>query len=253
MDVLHKIVVKNVENAVTVYSPSGRKDKMVDRLWYGISFCTEGQITYVQDGKRFVSDKNHAVILPKGQSYEIYGDKKGYFPVINFTIDGFLCDEITIIPISDPESYIKDFERIKNLFLFEKNRAKVMSIFYNIIYKLCSDSEPAVGVLAPAIKYLEKNYYIPELTNNDLAKECNISEVYFRKLFTEQFGVTPKQYIIDVRIDKAKQMLTDGIYKINFVSEKSGFSNPYHFCRAFKQKTGLTPGEYMKKNKVYNI
>ena len=253
VNALNRLVVKNVVNAVTVFSPKGRCEKMKDRIWYGISFCLEGQITYIQNGKKYVSDKNHAVILPKGQSYEIYGDKKGYFPVINFTIEGFLCDEITIIPISDVQSYIKDFEIIKNLVLFEKNRMRVMSIFYSILYKLFCDSEPQNEVLINAVKYIEKNYHIPELTNDTLARECNISEVYLRKLFSKQFGTTPKQYIIDVRIDKAKQHLTEGMYKINAVSEKSGFSNPYHFSRAFKEKTGLTPTEYMKKNRIFKI
>ena len=253
MDALNRLVVKNIENAVTVYSPQGRKDKMIDRIWYGITFCIEGQITYIQNGKKFVSDKNHALILPKGGNYTIIGDKKGYFPVINFTCENFLTDEIMVVPISGVDSYINDFEKIKSLFLFDRNRNKVISIFYNILHKLCMDAKPSGGIIDPAIKYLEKNYNNPSLSNSDLAKECNISEVYFRKMFSERFGVTPKQYIIDVRIDKAKHLLADGMYKINVVSEKSGFSNPYHFSRAFKEKTGLTPTEYMKINRVYKI
>ena len=86
-----------------------------------------------------------------------------------------------------------------------------------------------------------------------LAEKCGISEVYFRRLFTEQYKVTPKQYIIDLRINKAKQLLTDGIFKIGAISESCGFSNPYHFCRVFKEKTGLTPTEFMKQNKILKI
>ena len=43
------------------------------------------------------------------------------------------------------------------------------------------------------------------------------------------------------------------LLKINAVAEHCGFSNQYHFCRLFKEKTGLTPTEYMKQNRIYKI
>ena len=105
----------------------------------------------------------------------------------------------------------------------------------------------------PAIKYLENNYQNPNLTNAELAKQCRISEVYFRRIFTSCYNMTPRQFLIDIRINKAKQLLSEGTLKINAVAVKCGFSNQYHFCHVFKEKTGLTPTEYMKQNMVYQI
>lgn len=253
MDLLNKIVVTDILGIATISSPKGRFEKTNNRKCYGLSFCTEGQITYTHNGKKYVSDPEHAIILPKGQSYTIYGDKKGIFPVINFDCMDFLCDTMIVLPIQNTDAYIKDYEHMKRLFLFERNSAKIMSIFYNIIHGLSSQSSLQSDVLVPAIKYLENNYSSPNLTNAILAQQCGISEVYFRKLFIKRFGIPPKQFIIDTRINKAKQLLTDGILKINAISENCGFSNPYHFCRLFKQKTGLTPTEYMKQNRIYKI
>lgn len=126
-------------------------------------------------------------------------------------------------------------------------------MFYNILHNLTSSDTLGNGVIYPAIQYLENNYSSPDLTNQTLADQCSISEVYFRKLFTEQYGITPRQYIIDLRISKAKQLLTDGILKISHISEECGFSNPYHFSRLFKEKTGLTPTEYLQQNKTSKI
>ena len=105
----------------------------------------------------------------------------------------------------------------------------------------------------PAIKYLETNYQNPNLTNSELAEQCKISEIYFRRIFTSYYNMTPRQFLIDIRINKAKLLLSEGALKINAVAVKCGFSNQYHFCRVFKEKTGLTPTEYVKQNRIYKI
>lgn len=253
MDLLRSIVITDITDIITVSSPKGRFAEINNRVCYGLSFCREGKITYTHNGKKYISDSDHAVILPQGQSYTLYGDKTGIFPVINFKCMDFLCDKILEIPIRNTESYINDCEQMKYLSVFEKNRTKIISIFYDILHRLSSGVISQYPLLMPAIKYIENNYTASALTNTLLAQRCGISEVYFRKLFAGQFGMTPKQYIIDIRINKAKRLLTDGILKICAVSEQCGFSNPYHFCRVFKQKTGFTPTEYMKQNKIYKI
>lgn len=91
------------------------------------------------------------------------------------------------------------------------------------------------------------------LSNTALAKTLGISEVYFRKLFFKRYNISPKQYILDFRIQKAKQMLVETPYTVLSISESCGFSTPNHFCRTFKQHTGLTPTQYALQNCVYEI
>lgn len=253
MQKLNDIVITDIVSLVTVSSPKGRSERIRNRMCYGISFCTEGQIIYTKDSEQYVSDKDHAIILPEGQTYHLYGSKKGFFPVINFRCLYPLCDEITVIPITQLEAYLHDFEQMKALSLFENNRTKTISILYSLIHRLSTESENTSGILSPAVLYIEKNYSSPDINNSILAAKCNISEVYFRKLFTKRFGVSPRQFITDIRINKAKQLLSEGEQKVNSVSEKCGFSNPYHFCRVFRQKTGMTPTQYMKDNRTYKI
>lgn len=248
---LNAITVCGDVQATRVYSLRGRLDKMQNRKSYGISLCESGQITYIQNGREYISNSDTAVILPKGASYCIQRDKTGYFPLINFDCLEPFCERITTIPIGDAENLIKDFERINKLLCFENNRANILSIFYGILHKLSDDNIPYE--LKNAISLIKNNYYDPELTNERLARECKISEVYFRKLFTKYFGNSPKQYIIDMRIQRAKQLLSEGILSIAAISEKCGFTNPYHFSRIFKQHTGKTPSEYKMQNLVYKI
>ena len=248
---LKKITVTEISNVVTVFSEKGRRDKMTNRSSYGLSFCKDGQITYIQNGREYVSNNDCAVILPKGGTYDIRRDKPGVFPVVNFDCLDFLCDTVTVIPVQNPAELIADYERMKKLFGFDENRAQIFSIFYGILHKLCSDNIPQE--LLGAVKLINSCYCDASLTNAKLATECNISEVYFRKLFTKHFGISPKQFIIDLRIQKAKQLLAEGALSNYAISEKCGFSNPYHFCRLFKQHTGISPSEYRKANLIYKI
>lgn len=252
MNPLNKITVTDIKELFTVFSPKGRSEVIKNRNSYGLSFCSAGIITYKMNGKQVVSDEKHAIILPKGQSYSLYGNKSGIFPVIDFDCKELLCDEVISLPIQSAETYIKDFEKMKALSLFEENRAEIMSVFYSMLHRLSLESSVR-NVIIPAIKYIENNYQNPKLSNAALAEQCNISEVYFRRIFAEAYKTTPKQFIVDIRINKAKQLLSDGRSKVGSVAEQCGFSNQYHFCRLFKEKTGLTPTEYMKQNRIYKI
>ena len=252
MNELESITVTDIKKMFTVMSPRSKTAEITDREYFGLSFCIDGQITYTIDGKKVVSDRTKVVILPKGRSYSLHRDKTGRFPVINFDCLNLTCSEILSFTVLNPAAYIKDYEKMKALSLFDGNRAEIMSIFYGILHRITLDNT-SKGRLAPAINLIEKDFANPKLTNTVLARECNISEIYFRKIFTEEYKLSPKQYLIEVRINKAKQLLTDGFLKINAVASQCGFTNQYHFSRIFKEKTGFTPTEYSKYNRASKI
>lgn len=246
MKSLNNITVTEIEDIISVFSHKGRRFDVKNRPFFGISFCCEGEIVYKHCGKEFISDSQSAVILPKGASYTLYGSETGRFPLINFDCTGFSPDTFTVIPLKNPESYIKDFERMYSLSLFSGNRAAVMGLLYSIIDRLCTEQKNGSDILAPAKEYITEHFSDPSLNNAQLAELCRISEVYFRKLFALDKGISPKQYIIDIRITKAKQLLCGTGLSVEKVSELTGFSSVYHFCRCFKDKTGMTPTEYAK-------
>jgi len=250
MENLKNVVVTQITDVVTLSSPKGRYEKMFNRKCYGMSFCSDGQITYSHNEKKFVSDNKHVIILPEGQNYTLKGDKTGTFYVINFTCNEPISDTFLLFPVENIDIFIKDFEMIKKLTLFPENRAKIMSIFYNMIHNIVPECS-FCKTIAPAIRYIKMNYRNPNLSNETISKECNISEVYLRKLFKKHLKTTPKQYISEIRLQKAKQLLSDGVFKITSISEECGFPSSYNFCRFFKEKTGLTPTEYMKKNRFF--
>ena len=250
---LQDIRILKIEEILTVSSEKGRFFEMKNRKFYGLSFCSEGQITYKHNGNTYTSTPSNAIIIPQGQSYSLYGNKRGSFPLINFTCTEFFTDTFISIPLQNPNPFIKDFEQMKKLHLFKHNELKVISIFYDILNRLSINNTEKNFALNKAIKYLENNLSDPTLSNKILAEQLGFSEVYFRKLFTSQYGISPKQYIVDARIQKAKQLLSDDLISVSAIAENCGFSSVYHFSRMFKEKVGITPSNYANQNKIITI
>ena len=253
MDILKDIVLIKINRILMVRCYEGKRWVESNRRCYALSFCYGGQITYYMNGKTYISDSEHAVILPKGAAYSLHGNSKGIFPVIEFDCENFPCDTITLLPLTNPEACLRDVEKMQSMLLFPENRLLIFSKFYELVDKLYREQLPQQNLLRPAIQYIEKHLEDADISNDQLAKEVGISEIYFRKLFSQQYGVTPRQYILNVRIKKAKQLLTSSNCNIAELAEECGFTNVYHFCRTFKKRTGMTPTQYSREYSDFGI
>ena len=250
---LSSITVTHIDVPIEVPTNKEHYFKMEGRKKYGLSFCREGKIIYKQDGKEYISDKNHAVILPKNGYYSLRGVESGIFQVIDFECENLNIDSILVLPVKEASNLVGYAKRIKNLMLFSRGRLEAFSIFYKMLESLSSFGKGDRAVLLPAMEYLENNLSDTSLTNSLLAEKAKISEVYFRKLFLKEYGISPRQYIIEKRIDRAKLLLSTGAYSVTDVALECGFSSVYLFCRTFKAKTGQTPSGFVKQNKVISI
>ena len=71
---------------------------------------------------------------------------------------------------------------------------------------------------------------------------------YFRRCFKEDLGCTPHEYLTNLRIEKAKKLLTQRSFTgVENVSYLCGFSDSFYFSKSFKQHTGYSPREYKKR------
>ena len=246
-------VVTDIRNVTVVHSPKGHHYEMGNRSCFGLSFCMDGQITYTMNGKKYVSNQGNAIVLPQGGSYSLINDKEGLFPVINFSCTGLDCKEITVLPMHDPQGCIQCFRVLQQLILRNESQLKKYSVFYDLLDRLSHPEKQTPELLQFIMKYIDEHIQDPTLSNTQLAKLIGISEVYLRKLFQSHYHTTPRQYILELRIRKAKQLLVDTPFTVATIAEECGFSSVYHFCRSFKQHTGQTPTQYAAENKTYQI
>ena len=247
------MIITGIKAPNIVLFPKKETRQMTNRKSYGLSLCISGQITYTMNGKKYVSNQSNAVLLPKGGTYTLYGNAEGVFPVINFTCTNFFCDEIMVFPLEQPESCIKSVEALRKLFQHNGSPLEIYGSFYNLLSKIFSVRAKMPATLAFVIEYIKENIQDPNLSNVALAKKMGISEVYLRKLFLSHCGMTPRQYVLEERLKKAKQMLVDTPFTVASISEDCGFASVYHFCRTFKKRIGMTPTQYAEENKIYKI
>jgi AraC-like DNA-binding protein len=83
-------------------------------------------------------------------------------------------------------------------------------------------------------------------TVSDMAEYCNISENYLRTLFRKHTGLAPKEYIDNLKMNRAVEMLNNPQMKIYEIAERLGYIDNYHFIRRFTKVLGQSPGKYRK-------
>jgi AraC family transcriptional activator of pobA len=94
------------------------------------------------------------------------------------------------------------------------------------------------------VKYIQQ-YYSEQLNLTQLANMSGYSYDHFRHLFLDYMGVTPMSYIIQLRLEKAKEMLVRKIANMTQISLECGFSSLSHFSSTFKKRIGKSPREYI--------
>ena len=94
-------------------------------------------------------------------------------------------------------------------------------------------------------KYIEQNYNKP-IDFNMIADHFSFSPSYLTKIFVKFTNITPSKYILNYRINVAKQLLGDFSLTINMVANMVGYTDPFHFSKTFKQTVGVSPASYRK-------
>lgn len=98
-----------------------------------------------------------------------------------------------------------------------------------------------------AMEYMDE-YYSSNFSIDDIAKEANLSKFHFIRVFKAETGKTPYEYMMDVKIQKAKELLKARQHTVTEICFLLGFNDHSHFTKTFKKKTGCTPSEFI----IYN-
>ena len=226
---------------------------------YQIIYITEGSGIFENElGKTNVEEGSIMLIYPnEWHRYkpnketgwtELYIGFKGDF-VGNFIEQLEISRQKPIIKTGIKEQFIESFLNIFDLAKneqtnFQQIASGYLLSFFGLIGATIKedsfDNDKISEAIAKIRLVIRENIEV-ELDLKKLATEFNFSYSYFRKMFKKHTGISPKQYHLQLKIFKAKELLLTTDKSVKEICFDLGFQSTSYFSRIFKQKTGTTP------------
>ena len=259
--------VLNIDNFVSVTSCGFQKfltrnlkiKREAGRIDYQLIYISEGK-GYFQfgDDTLEISKGNLVVFLPgQPQCYNYKWEDGTELYWIHFT--GYAIKEFMeelgiwykqVLYIGDNKECIELFKKITYELQLKRHQfihyasAYLIEMLSSISRKQSEfDIESNITItddIKKAILYMHA-YYNKDVYVNELAKECNLSLFRFIHKFKASTGITPLQYLTKIRIDAAKDLLSNSSLSVSEVSSIIGYEDPLYFSKVFKSVTGISP------------
>ncbi len=169
--------------------------------------------------------------------------------VVHFSPLNFQGSEIEVYRPREPERYRALFEQLLDTWnrketAYRYDCTAILNRIFAEIYRENAEKRPPHGKIDAAVRYIEQNCLCPDFELSSAAEHAFMSEVYFRRLFREEFGMSPKQYVLQYRIRHAATLILSGYFTLQEVAERCGFRDYKHFTVQFKRIIGVSPSQY---------
>ena len=113
-----------------------------------------------------------------------------------------------------------------------------------LVYRDSQPNGQYKQLIHQAKEYIERHYMDSEITLNDVAAQANLSASHFSVVFSQEAGQTFKEYLTEIRINRAKELLRMTSLRSADIAYQVGYNDPHYFSSVFKKNTGLSPIEF---------
>ena len=233
-----------------VYIPSGSG-------WFRSKSFNDGRLTRISEGDM--------LMLFPGEWHSYYPDKEtgwveygiGFIGKVASSIlrHGFISPEKPVFHVGVREEITRLYSTA--LAVASEQKALYQQLLFSLVnliigYSCFFDKNSTISAT-----YIEKKINQAKLLISDnlrtvtpefLAEKLNLGYTTFRKKFKECTGFSPAKYILEIRIMKAKELLTNTYMTVNEIALELGFGNVDYFYVVFKSRTGMTPVSFRKKS-----
>lgn len=235
------------------------QDRSNGRLDYQIIYVYKGAGHYLLDNEwKLLSSGNIILFKPmESQVYSYYAEEQPEIYWIHFT--GSECKAL-INKFKIKNSYIGENLLLKQLFQSIITELQLKKTCYedivvsNLYFMLAMISRLSQTNSLSVEKdfsidklVIELNQKYMEPWNISLMSDyCKFSEGYFSHKFKKQMGISPMNYLNELRIEKSKELLEEGTMNISTISSVVGFQDSLYFSKVFKKSTGMPPSKFKK-------
>lgn len=214
------------------------------------------------DNKEFILHCNSGILINPHVPHN-YSNISPNWKTAYFTFGGALSTEILTLLGIKSYLYVDNLEPdIDNFIKKLSKNIKSNDTYYSLevsgdiysflmklkkyILKNSPSSSKYLTIVQPIVKYLE-THYAEDIRNADLASIVSYSTQYMTRLFKEVFHISPYQYLLDIRIRKAKELLANQpSISIQEVCSLTGFYDSSYFISVFKKSEHITPYAFKK-------
>ncbi|KMT22355.1 helix-turn-helix domain-containing protein [Clostridium cylindrosporum] len=198
-----------------------------------------------EEGDRF--NRYIAIFISKDfyeKEYKHYSNSRAMYMFNSFTVSKNIMLHI--------EKYINEYEAFtpaRGDMLVHISSIIVHELIRGVL-KLKSKDEVSIKrvEIEKIVNYMHQ-YFCEKITISKLAALCNMSESGFNKVFKEELLTSPMDYLINIRIEKAKKLLRSRSKSITEIALECGFNSLSHFSSCFTKNTSTTPREYINTYK----
>ena len=221
------------------------------RNFNALSFRFRADTVLKSETDVFHMKDNYVSFVPSNLDYSRVSEIDELI-VVHFEVINCNARDIEFFEAKNPDAFLKLFTSILECWNHKEvgYKYKCSAIFNEILALCCIENykpKPLESKIKKSVDYLLSHYNDCDLSINVIAEQSFISEVYFRKLFKAEYGFSPQKYIIHLRIQYAKQLISTGYYSVKEIALMSGYTDYKYFSTEFKKQVGVSPSDY-----VYN-
>lgn len=250
-DMRNDLTIKEIVNVYSQRKKGWSRDLYAPRYYDAVSFFVDGEIEYTFPRGKLTAKKGDILFLPGNLPYS--GVR--HTDEVAFIVLDFKCsrdDEFEefgsplIIKNQKYETLLPSFENA--LDIWEKQSAQssvlIKSFLYSIIAHAFEEGKNGGSSFDEILSYVAANATDPSLSVLMLCEKFFISESQLRRNFHKNTGLSPIDYIQTLRINKAKNELSNTEKEIKQIASECGFASPYYFSRCFSKYVGMSPSKY---------
>lgn len=222
------------------------------------AYILSGEAIYNFNNKEFSVQPGNILYLPYQSVYSFDIITPVYevlYVDFNFAQDENFNNIPALFHVAKSLNVENSFRKLHKKWLMRRfgSLTECFSLLYEIYAKILKNYSSYIpsnkyNLLENAMDFILSNYTSNNLSIQEIVAHTNLSEGHFRRLFKEVYHVSPIDYITNLKIEHAKDLLLNTKQNLTDIAEFSGFSSAAYFCLLFKKKVGYTPNEFRNRH-----
>ena len=220
------------------------------RSYWLLHYVVSGKGIFERDGEIHSVSMGEIFVIPPFLEtyYEADLTEPWSYIWLGFTAKGNVAPSLSSPVLHCPEAQ-HIFEEMKLCSKKQNGKSEfLLAKLWELFSILSEEKKESISYVETAIRYMKSEYMNP-ISISELAHRLGIDRSYFSYLFKSEIGISPAKFLSNLRLSNASELLIKHGTSPTTAALSCGYSDIYHFSKAFKKHFGLSPRAYVEKHK----